>query len=543
MSVGAATLWGYFLGDDFQLIADVTGSVPGRGALLGADGQFRPIVWFTLWLDHAVVGTSAVGYHLTNAVLFGVGAASVAVLAWCVARSLNRRATPAERRRFAPGMVAALAGGVFVLLPSHSEPVAWISGRADLILVAAVALSLAAWIEGRSVLAVLLWAVALCSKETALVVPVLFVAFEAWAGLGRGDRPKAALAAALGRSWPTFGLALVFVAGRVAIDREFVRASFGSGGSGGPVHWFGRSATVFARTILPAMDGSVWSLLAAVVMAIVTAVVMAVVTLGVMARSATDPSLRSTVGTRCGAAVLALLGSAAVCCLAVGRYGTSLTTVSGERFAYLPSMFVAIAVALVMQAFPAPRVGSPRSGTGSSRSSGPAVFASVLAVAVLIGASAHGDAVWRSAGGVSRHLTGSVRQWSPANRNILLNTPDTLDGAYVWRNSMWGALTFVNGWTDPSRSTEVASFTMSSPGDRAVVRAGTCRRCVVLVLATRGATFADVGVAGSSFEAPGVQVRRVAPNAIEARLAPGVPASVLWYFSEGAVHRVAAVVR
>ena len=535
MSLGVATLWGYFLGDDFQLIADVTGAMPGRGTLLGADGQFRPVVWLTLWLDHEVYGTSAVGYHVTNAMLFGTGAASVAVLAWCVARSPSRGAAPVELAGFAPGTVAALAGAVFVLLPSHSEPVAWISGRADLILVATVALSLAAWIERRTLLALALWAVALCSKETALVLPVLFVAFEAWAALGRGDRPRAAFVTGLRRSWPTFGLALVFVAGRVAIDREFVRASFGSGGSGGPVRWLGRSATVLVRTALPAVDGSVWSWLAAVV--------MAVLVVGVPARWASDSSFRRMARTRYGVSVLVLLGAAAVCCLAVGRYGTSVTTVSGERFAYLPSMFVAIAMALVIQMASAPRVGSPPSGTGARLGSGPAVFAAVVMVVVLLGSSGHGDAVWRRAGGVSRQLTGSVRQWSPAEHNILLNTPDTLDGAYVWRNSMWGALTFVNGWTDPSRSTEVAAFTMSSPGDRAVVRAGTCRRCVVLVLATRGATFADVGVAGSSFEAPGVQVRRVAPNAIEARLAPGVPASVLWYFSEGAVHRVVAAVR
>ena len=119
----------YFLGDDFGLVhhlhkvpfprlfsyfvSDWTEGIYGFTL-----DELRPFLAFTYWLDSRLFGSAnAAGYHATNVVLHTLNG----LLVFAIARSV----TPGQ------SAVAVLAASLFVLMPSHTEPLAWISGRVD----------------------------------------------------------------------------------------------------------------------------------------------------------------------------------------------------------------------------------------------------------------------------------------------------------------------------------------------------------------------------------------------------------------------------
>ena len=131
LAVGLPTIRSdnYFLGDDFGLVQHLH-DLPAERLLSyfvsdwteGIYGfkldELRPFLAFTYWLDAHIFGTLNVsGYHATNLVLHVFNA----LLVLAIARSI------------APGEAAfsVLAASLFAFMPSHAEPVAWISGRVD----------------------------------------------------------------------------------------------------------------------------------------------------------------------------------------------------------------------------------------------------------------------------------------------------------------------------------------------------------------------------------------------------------------------------
>ena len=193
----------YFLGDDFGLVQHLHDQPAGRllsyfasdwtegiyGVVL--DEQ-RPILAFTYWLDaHLFGATTVAGYHATNLVLHLLN--SLLVLA--IARSI------------APGepAFAALAASLFVLMPSHAEPIAWISGRVDSLaalfylgaFLCFVRFRLGqrpAWLIG----ALLIFACGLFAKQSLVTLPAAILAFDL---LGPRSTDSAA-GRSLARLWP-----------------------------------------------------------------------------------------------------------------------------------------------------------------------------------------------------------------------------------------------------------------------------------------------------------------------------------------------------
>src|SRR5690349_9906211 len=133
---------------------------------------YRPLTTLTFALDHALHGAQPLGYHLANVLLH----AAVAVLAAAVVRRVTGDAT-----------VAFVTALLFATHPVHTEAVASVVGRAELL---AAAFGLAAWLvlDGRVSLArdlgaALLLLLAALSKESG----VTFVGAIALAALlGRG---------------------------------------------------------------------------------------------------------------------------------------------------------------------------------------------------------------------------------------------------------------------------------------------------------------------------------------------------------------------
>ena len=193
----------YFLGDDFGLVhhlhdlpldrfltyfvSDWTEGI--YGFVLD---ELRPLLALSYWLDAQFFGpVNVAGYLATNVVLHILNA----LLVLAIARSV----APQEP------MCALLAASFFALMPSHAEPIAWISGRVDSIaslfylgaFLCFLRFRLAprhGWLFG----AWLLFAGGLFAKQSVVTLPVLLVAFELLRPVATGSARTGFFA----RVWP-----------------------------------------------------------------------------------------------------------------------------------------------------------------------------------------------------------------------------------------------------------------------------------------------------------------------------------------------------
>lgn len=148
-------------------------------------GYFRPLSSLSLAVDYAVWGPDPFGFHLTNVLLHAASSLLVCLLALGLGASRP---------------VAWVAGLLFAVHPIHTESVAWIAGRTDVLsfLLAGASLGLflvraraASGVGRRLALAgsLLCLALALLAKEMAAVVPLWIGGIELWrsreAGCGR----------------------------------------------------------------------------------------------------------------------------------------------------------------------------------------------------------------------------------------------------------------------------------------------------------------------------------------------------------------------
>ena len=170
-----------FLWDDEYLvesnpaIRDLDGVLGSFTQDLGATvqerwGFYRPLQVLTYAWDYFFWGQAPLGYHLTNIVLHVAAALALAYLLGLVFRRVD---------------LACLGGLLFALHPVHTEAVAYVSGRAEILSAFFVFLALIFYIRSYSrknsvlnVLVFLCFILALLAKENSLVFPVLCLIFH-----------------------------------------------------------------------------------------------------------------------------------------------------------------------------------------------------------------------------------------------------------------------------------------------------------------------------------------------------------------------------
>jgi hypothetical protein len=172
-SLGNAPVW-----DDRPLVVDnpSLGTLAGIGRIWSTDlwsasaqgdpsSYYRPFTMLTFWVNVALGGRSPVSLRLGNVLIH----ATNVILLWLYARN-------------APGTSARSAGlmaPLFAVAPVCSEPVLWISGRFDLLVVTFALLALlASRKDGKVGTALALGAVAaglLCKESFVAWVPMLLV--------------------------------------------------------------------------------------------------------------------------------------------------------------------------------------------------------------------------------------------------------------------------------------------------------------------------------------------------------------------------------
>jgi tetratricopeptide (TPR) repeat protein len=175
--------------DNGAFLSDISHAVDAfrRDVFGSGSPAYRPLLTLSLMLDAQVGGTSPRAYHVSNVVWHA--------LTTCVAAAVLLRLRYPPR---AAGVGALLFGSHPALVPA----VAWIPGRNDslLTLFALLAfLSLIVWSEGRRwpvfVLHQGAFAAALFTKESALVLPLLWVLYRRWVATERPRRMEDALLA------------------------------------------------------------------------------------------------------------------------------------------------------------------------------------------------------------------------------------------------------------------------------------------------------------------------------------------------------------
>jgi tetratricopeptide (TPR) repeat protein len=164
-------------------------------------GQYQPLSWITLGLDHLLWWMDPFGYHLTSLFLH---TANAVVLYFIMVRliSLGSFGVVAPRE---PAMRAAagFAALIFAIHPLRVEPVAWASARADVVstlfFLSSVLCYLTAAVPGETGCRWLLWmgasvilyGLSLLSGTAGMALPVILLLLDVYA-LGRlgGGREK-----------------------------------------------------------------------------------------------------------------------------------------------------------------------------------------------------------------------------------------------------------------------------------------------------------------------------------------------------------------
>lgn len=167
------TLSGWFLGDDYGFFPIFKMSADNimKCIKMVHEGElrlhpFRPVAFFSLWLDYRIWGWNSLGFHFTNSLLHSLNA----LLIYFLVKNLRMSKTAA--------LITALFYGLY---PGHSEAVVWICCRFDLLSQFLFLFSLLFWIKGREkknsrwmISSALFFLLSLFSKETVAGGIVLF---------------------------------------------------------------------------------------------------------------------------------------------------------------------------------------------------------------------------------------------------------------------------------------------------------------------------------------------------------------------------------
>jgi hypothetical protein len=384
-----------FFGDDFHVLYRL-----GVDRDLGTGSFFRPLPDWTHALNWWIAGPKPWAFRMVNVALLGLNG----WLVFRLTRSLQRDVVGSP---WTPRM----AGVLFVLYPFHLEPQLWIVGRSTAM---ATTFTLAALVIARSALpdrtrqfGVALFALLgpLC-YESALLLPLLLLAL--WPATGKGDgQPLLRLV----------GIALAFILLNLLMRMLFtgqVANTYGTGFLQHPWHHYPTSAVkVAARLFLPPVDDERLQLLRALVLILL----LVLGTWWIWRRTAQHgPHRRAWL-----AAVLLL----AVSCMLPAITGVSTRTGESDRFLYLPSAFLCMAVALAIAQL-------------SKRS------ARVVVIVLLLVCSSvllwRGFRPWKAASSTVDRVLEQVSRTSAPGTTYIVGLPGDVHGAYVFRNGFEHAL-------------------------------------------------------------------------------------------------------
>lgn len=418
----------WFLSDDFAQIGKILGG--DRSVVWGREhgGFFRPLFILSYLIDAKIWGARPFGFHLTNVVVHSLNAFLTYVLSLRIVEDL--KLTGVTRR-----MIAIGAGALFLLHPSHTEAVSWISGRADLLATFFCLGSLVSYLAyvrsqrtSQLALSLLGFALALLAKESAICLPFLVVALELFIGPLRKDgKPLRQFLKIIALY---FSILLVFVAVRAV----FIGALVGGYGAGQHLNfsprWLrDRLLEASVRSVLPALPSQLsWFLfkpLQSRVFILFSLACAGLVALAIILRRRWYRPSELKKQNRFLLALVALFGFSL---LPVISLRLTLYQTLGERFLYLPSVFSCLLMAYLAAILLRKH----------------ALWLAIL-ICVLGFYSVRlyqTNRSWNEAAKLSRSIMNDLTDFSTHDHLLVLNAPDNLRGVPVFHNGLPEALEY-----------------------------------------------------------------------------------------------------
>lgn len=158
-----------FVFDDSAYLASAMVRQLAIGEIFAANWMgldiYRPLALLSLGCDFLLYGEAPMGFHLTNVLLHAING----LLLYALARELVSHGRPA--------LWAAL---VYICHPLQTEVVGWVSARGDLLATSFFLGSFLAYLYGRRTASCTLYAAAVLSKETAVILPAVLLLHAYW---------------------------------------------------------------------------------------------------------------------------------------------------------------------------------------------------------------------------------------------------------------------------------------------------------------------------------------------------------------------------
>lgn len=353
---------------------------------------FRPLLVLSLLVDSTIWGHNPVGYHLTNVLLFTF----ICLLLYVVSKGIFDRIGIAKADCY-----AFTSACLFAVFPNHSESVCWIAGRTDLLAVLLALASTAAYLKRMHAPAILLYAAGLLAKESILPLPLL------WIPLTQDIHHSKTWVVAL------VLLPAAYPAIRIALDPHYTRtiSMLVSQVGFGPGELLVNLFRFLFRVFLPPLPGSLETALRerSVLLALGPVILWSVAMIMAIRR----------VGMHGFKPALILIAAFLVSLLPAIRMKVSMFDTQLERLLFFPGTIACMLLSFLVHAI----------GGSGLRSK---VIATVITSSMLF-YSITAVRNWQRAGRLCDDLAREASRFQQADI-LVLNIPDNLNGAYVFRN-------------------------------------------------------------------------------------------------------------
>lgn len=407
------TIDSWFISDDYVII----GELAERGYFYSwnevSGGFLRPMAVFSIMVDYQLWGFEPTGYHVFSLLLNVLCAFGVYILAGDLFRAFHH-----DRGRKA----AYFAGFLFMLLPSHAEPVVWISARADLLATCFAIFSTIIFLRMlkngsvlRGAFSVLLFALGLAAKESVVMLPLIWIILAV------------VYKKMMGKRFSKQG-AIVISAGIAVLTGYFIIRKILLGGFleglGSDTHTevlypgvLVNLARYCIRVFIPPLH-EIW--IASITFSLLVVLVVIAFWKKLYRKFMSKELILSLVSMFCF-----LIALIPVISLKIGIFD-----IQSERYLYLPGVFACIALTSLVRA----AIVNDRARN---------VFMVLLLTASAIGLCTV-NRRWCVAGEISQRISEQVSQFDPAS-SVIVNLPDHYRGAYVLRNGIDLASTVFQG--------------------------------------------------------------------------------------------------
>jgi tetratricopeptide (TPR) repeat protein len=212
---------------------------------------YRPLYLLSFAIDYALYSTTAWGYHLTNLILHALSSLLVFVF---FLHLLGPRTTDGSTHgSVSPFLPALIATVIFAVHPVHTESVAWIKGRDDLLAAFFMLGSFILYLRsGRTrtldagyIGAVALFVLALLSKEMVVTLPVLLILYDL---CFRPRRLKSI--SGLAAYVPFFAVALLYLIVRTYVLGQIGQMEYLGGGFGPAMFNMAKAMVVYFKLLI-----------------------------------------------------------------------------------------------------------------------------------------------------------------------------------------------------------------------------------------------------------------------------------------------------